>query len=76
MPCAARSITSSSRPSSRIARIAAAKAPTPGTTSPSARAQRVVVGGQRDAGADALERLLDAAAVAHAVVDNPIVVTT
>ena len=35
------------------------------------RAQRVVVGRQGHPGADALERLLDAAAVAHPVVDDP-----
>ena len=34
------------------------------------RADRVVVGGQQRVGADVLERLLDAAAVAHAVVDD------
>jgi hypothetical protein len=41
-----------------------------GDDEPVGGAQRVVVGGQRDARADALERLLDAATVAHPVVDD------
>src|SRR4051794_8281710 len=43
----------------------------PGHDQPVGGHERVVVAGQHDAGADPFERLLDAAAVAHAVVDDP-----
>ena len=42
----------------------------PGRTRPSALARRVVVGGDHGLGADALERLLDRAQVAHPVVED------
>ena len=42
----------------------------PGTTSPSAARSALVVGGQRDARADALERLLDQRRLPSAVVDD------
>jgi len=69
VPARTRSRSSSSRPSPLSRSIARAKAPTPGTTS---RRPTGAVGITADAraGADVLERLLDGAAVTHAVVDD------
>ena len=57
-------------PAARKRRIASGNAPTPGTTIPSGARISVVVGGEHRGRPDVLERLLDAAAVAHAVVDD------
>ena len=54
-----------SKPPSRSSSIPAGNAPTPGSTSPSARAQQVVVGRQKRPRPDALDGLLDRAPVAE-----------
>ena len=70
VPARTPSRTSSSSPSSRSLCIARGTPTRPGTTSPAAARKSVVVAAATKARAHVLERLLDRAAVAHAVVDD------
>ena len=67
-PSAARRCTSLSSRRARSSSIACGNAPTPGTTSADGLLEHIEVVGHPHVGAHALERLDDAAAVAHAVV--------
>ncbi len=70
VPAARRSRKSSSKPSSRSLTMPRGKAPTPGTTRPAAARRRSWSFVMRHIRADVRQRLLDRAAVAHAVVDD------